>query len=543
MSITRGMFANFSTGYSVVNPNLIAFEEMLNAEDVQRIRKYMLNWSFYDGFHWEQIDASDKPEVTQNWCRRFVNKFVSAEFNGGVSFKFDESVEDVVLPYLNDVWEDNKRDMLFQELGQLKSVTGDAYIHVHFEPKYNEDGSLNPEFDDPFDMYEKGRTRLFLVPSSICFPTFKDGYDTGAMETCTVMFPIKQQPTVFGLSNASKYKIMKYKYTSSTVEIWEGKELKDSYPNPYGVIPIVHIKNLQLAGRHYGLSDLEDIIPLNTELNLKSADISEILEYHSAPLTIVSGARVSQLEKGANKIWGGLPKDSKVYNLELNSDLQAAQNYKNDIKTSMHEVGGIPEFALGGGKIPSNLSGVALQIAFMPMLDVVNSKRMITEEAIKRINSIIIKIGLTEGLIAIPEGVKTMKFYKHDVLFGDILPKDLVMELEQLQQEFKLGLVSREDALKRLKKDSIQETLTKIDGERKEYPMIFGMSPVMVGAGQKLVSPESGEVIIDNPAPIQPVGGETPKSEDKNKPVGTNKEGKDIKVNSGVTNKNPGKKD
>ena len=531
------MFANFSTGFNFVNPNLIAFEEMLNAEDVQRIRKYMTNWNFYDGFHWEQIESSDKPQVTQNWCRRFVNKFVSAEFNGGLSFKFDEEVEDVVLPFLDEIWDDNKQDKLLQEVGQLKGVTGDAYVHIHFEPKFLEDGSPNPDFDDPFDLYEKGRIRLFLVPSSICFPTFKDGYDTDAMESCTIMFPIRKAPTVFGLSNANKYNIMKYVYTKSTIQIFDGKDLVDSFDNPYGVIPIVHIKNLSLAGRHFGMSDLDDIIPLNTELNLKSSDISEILDYHSAPITIVKGARVSQLEKGANKVWGGLPEKADVFNLELNGDLQAAQNYRNQIKTSMHEVGGIPEFALGGGEIPSNLSGIALQIAFMPMLDVVSSKRKLTGESIKLINHIIIKMGITEGIISIPSGIKTAKFYRHEVVFGDILPKDMVQELEQLQQEFKLALVTREEAMKRLKKDSIQENMSKIDSERKEFPMVFGANPMLVGAGAKLVSPETGKVIIDNPAPIKPATGDT----GDNKPVGTNKDGKDAKVNSGLTNTNPGK--
>ena len=539
--VARGMFANFSTGYNIVNPNLITFEEQLNSEDIMRIRKYIMNWNFYDGFHWEQIEASDKPEVTQNWCRRFVNKFVSAEFHGGVSCKFDNSVEDVTLEFLDDVWDDNDLEVLFEELGQQKGVTGDSYIHVHYEPKFFPDGTRNPDFEDPFDIYEKGRIRLFLVPSSICFPTFKDGYDTNAMESCTIMFPVHESPNVFGGSNANRYTIMKYVYTADFIQIFKGKELIKNIPNPYGIIPIVHFKNLPLAGRHFGLSDLDDIIPLNTELNLKSADVSEILDYHSAPVTAIFGARIGQLEKGANKVWGGLPKDAKIQNIELNGDLGAASDYKNDVKTAMHEIGGIPKFALGGTDLASNLSGIALQIAFLPLLEVVESKRKMTAKAFQLMNKIILKIGITEKMISIPAGVKPMKFYQHEVIFGDVLPKDMVQELEQLQQEFKLGLVTREDALKRLAKENIKETISDIDKERKDFPMIFGANPMVVASGQKLVSPETGKVICDNPAPIAPAptGGDNNGDTNKNKPVGTNKDGQTAKINSGLTNKNP----
>jgi len=540
--ISRGMFADFSSGYNWINPNLIAFEEMLNAEDVQRIKKYITHWNFYDGFHWQNIEATDKPEVTQNWCRRFVNKFASSEFNGGVAWKFDEAVEQDILPFLDEVWKDNGKDALFQELAQTKGVCGDCYIHVHYEPKFI-NGQVNPDFDDPYDLYPNGRIRLFLVPPSICFPVWKDGYDMGTMESCTIMFPVRKDPNVFGFTNANRYDIMKYVYTPDFIQVYNGKDLVSNVPNPYGVIPIIHFKNLGLSGRHYGLSDLDDIIPLNVELNLKSSDVSEIIDYHSAPITAVFGAKISQLEKGANKVWGGLPKDAKIENIELTGDLKAANEYRDNIKTSMHEIGGIPEFALGGGKIPHLMSGVSLQICFLPLVDVVNSKRILSAEALKRVNRLILKMATQEGIIDL-SAYTSKQIYTMDSIFGDILPKDMTQELEQLQSEFKMGLETREDALKRLKRDNITDKLAKIDSEREEKPMVFGVNPVALTPGQKLVDPETGKVIADNPAPVMPGEGQNPENTDNpNKPVGTNKSGQDMKVNSGVSNFNPGSKE
>ena len=562
MGLTRGMFSRVSTGFNIVNPNLIVLEKQMNSEDLTRVRSYVDKWNFFDGFHWEDIEESDKPEVTENWCRRFVNKFVSAEFNDGFSFKFNEKVEEKILPFLNEVWADNKQDLLMQEMGQMKNVTGDAYIHVHFEPKYI-DGVLNPDFDDPFDEYEEGRIRLFLVPSSICFPQYADGYDTGAMESCTIMFPVREEPSVFGGGLPNRYHIKRFVYTKTEIIEYQDKEELSRTPNPYGIIPIVHFKNIALAGRHFGLSDLEDLIPLNTELNLKNSDTSEILDYHASPVTVVFGARVGQLEKGANKVWGGLPKDAKVQNIELNSDLGASSDYRSSIKKAMHEIAGLPELATGSGELVGNLSGIALQIVFMPLLDTIKMKRASTGESLKLINKLIIKIAREEGLLNI-DGATNKEIYSHEIIFSDVLPKDMMIELQQIQAEMKAGLEDRESAMKRLKKDNIQEKLTKIETERKENPMMYGVEPVLVANGQILVNPETGETITDNMEMMkkqleqtdkqmeltaktaemqmksQAVGANSP---NKEKPVGVNAQGKEAKVNSGITNKNEGKKE
>jgi 23S rRNA pseudouridine1911/1915/1917 synthase len=206
--------------------------------------------------------------------------------------------------------------------------------------------------------------------------------------------------------------------------VWIGSELEGTYTNKYGVIPFFHCKNLELTGRNYGLSDLEDLIPLNMELNLKNSDVSEIIEYHSAPVTLVFGARIGQLEKGANKVWGGLPKDAKVENLALESDLQASKDYINSIKQAMHEIGGVPEGALGKDLAISNTSGVALQLMLMPLIERIKQKRALTAQCLSQVNKFIIKIGLTEGLI---DG-DLSKWQKGDRYLKDIYQNEIIFE-------------------------------------------------------------------------------------------------------------------
>jgi hypothetical protein len=84
-----------SRSLNLINPNLVALEDNLNSDDSTRLRQYRRFNNFYQGYHWQEVQTTDEdsPQVTQNWCRSFVDKFVAAEYNKGFTFKFDEDVE------------------------------------------------------------------------------------------------------------------------------------------------------------------------------------------------------------------------------------------------------------------------------------------------------------------------------------------------------------------------------------------------------------------------------------------------------------------
>lgn len=516
-----------------MNISLLSLGAKLNADDVTRLTEYRRKWNFYEGYHWEEIPDTGKNEVTKNYCRAFVNKFVSFELGKGFGIKMNPDVEEQVLPFLNEVWDDNDKEKYCIELGQMKSITGDGWTQVSYQPKFNDDGTKNPNFYDPYDEYEKGKIRILVVPSNICFPEYDDGYDKDNLRKFTVMYPIRQNQ-----DEPSRTKTLVYKqiWTRDSVEVWMGNDKIGAYKNKYGVIPFFHNKNLTVAGRNTGLSDLDDLIPLNVELNLKSSDVSEIIDYHSAPVTCVFGARVGQLEKGANKVWGGLPKDAKVENLGLEGDLSASTNYVNDLKGTMHEVGGIPIGALGSDTAISNTSGVALQITYQPLIDKVNQKKSLTSACLKNINKFIIKIGLKEGLIKgdlskWKKGDTYAKdIYQNEIIYEDTLPKDELVELQTIQLEMKLGLENREGGMKRLGRKDITRRLTEIDADRKANPEIYAIKDTLD--------------IKEQEANIEAIkAGATAKKEGASdglnvmkRPMNENKAGNQSQVNAGLQN-------
>lgn len=455
--------------------SLLGLDSHLAPEERERLTKIQQFWNFYEGYHWEDIqDLGERPQITENYCRSFVNKFVSFEFGSGIRVKSPMEDNDDTTPitdFLNEVWSDNNKESLCIEMGQTKSVTGFSCLQVKFE-KSN-------EVYDPFGEYAEGRIRLVNVPSHIVFPKF-DHHDKDKLVEVTIAYPIEVEESTPVLRKSQKRtKLYKQIWTPRNVTIEDGSNAPITIPNKYGVIPFVLIGNYPMSGRAITeyQSDLEDLIPLNIELNTKTSDVSEIIDYYSAPITILYGAKVSALEKGANKLWGGLPKDARVQNLELQSDLSASNNYRNDLKSAMHQIGSVPEGALGGQQAISNTSSVALTIANMPIIERTRIKRDYTSRGLKTLNKLILHIALMENLITIPEKVNRRQFFTTEILFPDILPKDKLLELQQIQTEMQLGMEYRKKAMERMGKSDLVDYLNNIDKDIEEHPEFYGLQP------------------------------------------------------------------
>ena len=142
----------------------------LTEEETVRLEKMKTAWDFYEGYHWEGVDDLDSPQVTFNYCKPFVNKYVSFELGKGFTIKMpptDSEITDadinndgeiippeeiserksknVALDFLNDVWRTNNKGTFCIELGQTKSVSGEAWVKVEYESQ--------KDIDDIFDEF------------------------------------------------------------------------------------------------------------------------------------------------------------------------------------------------------------------------------------------------------------------------------------------------------------------------------------------------------------------------------------------------------
>lgn len=481
-------------GFDLRNFGIFSSGVILTPEQRDRLERMRRALNFYEGYHWEEIPYTDRPEITFNFCRPFVNKFVSAEFGNLFSIRFKDTMNEVkvrdnqtVFDYLWEVWESNNVMHFLTELGQMKSLTGDAWVQVRYVSKEE----LASE--DVFDEYPNGRIQVTVIPTMLVFPYY-DSFNKDKLIKLVIQYPVDEEiaTSITGTTTTLAKKLYKQEWTREkiiTSTSWTGTSPTilnqklpsvEEIPNPYGFIPFVQVKNFPEAGKSEGQGDMDDIIPLNAELNMKVSDVSEIIDYHAAPITVLFGARINSLEKGANKVWGGLPKDARVENLELHGDLAASQSYISVIRDAISEIGGVPVGALGGTQHISNTSGVALQFVNMPLIERLRIKRMMSAEGLEQINKMILFISQHDKLITKPEGVSNADFYWNEVDIADTMPKDMLIELQMILQEMTAGLEDRKSAMQRLGKEDIDEKIKLIDAENQKK-MMEGLAYAQAG--------------------------------------------------------------
>lgn len=434
-----------------------------------RLNRYSMNWAMYLGHHYSYRRQAGESQIVLNYYRAitdFINNFT---FGKGVQFRSPKETEAIVPDLLERVWEvDNNKATVLWEIGQQGAVSGDCFVKIAYEEAYT----------DPAGRIHPGRVRVLPLNSSFAFPEFHP-HDRERL----VRFKLKYR--FWGTSLEGTRQVFTYTeiLTDDMIEEYINDELIDSRPNPLGTIPVVHIPNVRVSGSPWGLSDCDQIVSINRTYNEVSTDIADIVNYHAAPVTVIIGAKASQLEKGANKVWGGLPKDARVENLEGGAQgLKGAMDFLAMLKKAMHEMTGVPETALGTAQPISNTSGVALSIQFQPLMNRYHQKIIQYAHGLERINELIL-LNLTvkepEALVWDPNASQTpLKpgqvpqlnpadpiTYRSYVHFPPPLPLDKLIILNEIQSKMSLGLESKEGALRLLGEEFPAEKLTEIRQE------------------------------------------------------------------------------
>ena len=433
-----------------------------------RLNRYSLNWAMYLGHHWGYRREQGEMQISVNYYRAFIDYLARFTFGQGIHFRSPAATEAIVPNRLERVWEvDNEKQKVLFEMAQIGGITGDCFVKVAYEEAWQDStGRIHP-----------GRVRILPLNSAFCFPEFHP-HDR------TRLLRFKQKYRFWGTSLEGTRQVFTYTeiLTDDIIEEYINDELIDSRPNPLGLIPVVHIPNIPVSGSPWGLSDAHDIISLNRSYNEISTDIADIINYHAAPVTVIVGAKASNLEKGAKKVWGGLPKDAQVFNLEGGgSGIQGALQFLETIKRSMHELMNVPESALGQSQPVSNTSGVALSIQYQPLMNRWTHKVAQYRAGLERINELVmLNLALkepetltynpaTDGKLAAGQLDQldvndpiTFINYAH---FPPPLPLDKIVLLNELAQKISMGLESKAGALRALGEEFPSEKLEEIRQE------------------------------------------------------------------------------
>lgn len=470
-----------------------------------RLNRYAACWSWYLGHHHSQRREMGEHNITLNYVRTLSDYITNFVFGKTIQFRAPEQNNAVIPRLLHDVWEvDNNKDHLLWEMGQLAGVTGDCFVKVAYEEPWV----------DPIGIPVPGRIRIIPINPAHAFPEYHP-HDRDRLQR----FKLKYR--FWGTAPEGTRQVFTFTeiLTDELVEQYINDELIDTYPNPIGKIPIVHIPNTTITSSPWGQSDIWDIISLNREMNEKMTEISDIINYHAAPVTIITGAKASQLERGAKKLWAGLPKDAQVFNLESNGEMAGAIDFVALLKRSMHEITGVPETALGETQPISNTSGVALAIQYQPIMNRYSMKKVHFSKGLERINELVIRTAAVhkpEMLVwdpsqsAPPEEEQLTildpldpNIYRTSVHWPDPLPMDILVKLNEEQAKMALGLQSKVGALRSLGEAFPNEKMREIFAELRDDALDQGALDMIKAQIAAAVMLETGMVPMGDGAVAQ----------------------------------------
>lgn len=454
--------------------------------DQRRLNAYRYFMEFYKGRHWEEAGefnpayggpnfvSEEFSRRTWNHSKNIVDKLVSFLVKEGFNVKIPEQLESedqAVEHLLETVWEANSKEKFAYNMAYMGAITGDCFIKVWYDENFYADGI--------------GELRFEVLDSRTVIPVF-DGEERHKMIGCRIQYPMYEIQ-----EDGSKRKVMfqEIHTDGSIIRLIDG-EVTSNTPNPLGEMMVIHIKNEPLPFERFGRSDLDELVVVQKEFNEKISDISEILAYHAAPITIIKGARVQTLEKGARKVWGGIPKDGDVFNLALNADLSSSLQYLEQLRTLIAETGGVPQEALGALQNVSNTSGSALHLQYQPILDRIDQKQIDYGEGLRKINRIILRFYEAVGAIDLPEDLAPPLKYKTSIEWGDALPRDRSIDLSDISTEIGLGVESKRGALKRLGEENPEHKLEEIKEEALDQADLDFMTAGIGGFGDPGVGPE-----------------------------------------------------
>jgi hypothetical protein len=401
----------------------------LNRLDLERIKGYRELLDFYCGRQWEGRERRGERRLIFNYARVFVEKITSYLMTG-INFAVD-AVEDSdgarnkarkAVAALYKIYEENQLEQLDLETEIDCAVLGDACYKV---------------------IWDTGKKRVRVTAPDIQgIYAWCSGDDISHVWRVASRYTLAAEEVeiVYGMKPKNKSATIVELWTDEDFELYLDNTLVEAKPNPYGFIPFVIYPNLREPKKFWGISDLPHIMESQRELNRAMSQLSRILELSGNPIAVLENVEESEdiaINPGA--VWN-IPEDAKAYLLDLlqGGGINLHINYIDLIYRALHDLSESPRSAFGG--IERDLSGVALEIELQPLLQKVRRKRIIRTAAYNRRNEMILK--LLEKYHGEDFGDNHLR-----VVWGPVLPKDMVRKVSNEQVLVQTGIHSRRTAM------------------------------------------------------------------------------------------------
>lgn len=414
--------------------------DLARAEYTTRMQLIEERWRYYDGLHRKYLKTRDgEPDYNTitNLCARVVDQ--SVNFLVGTLPKFDLPGEDETAQALLDAWlEINDAEDFLNDLATMASVSGHAYVKLVLEPERRNvrpvvlDSALVVAYWKPDD---KTQVRAYMI-------LWSEGEGRSMREDHVQS------------DSGTAWEVIRYQgdgqsWTEIGRTIW-----------PYPFAQIVDWKNLPSPRGYYGKSDLDGVISLNDAYNFRQSNTNKILYIHAHPRTLAFGVSRDEIKASAvDGLWLIEDKESRVENLEMQTDLVSSRANAEDIKSDFFSDSQTVDLSTVKDKAGA-LTNFGLKLMFAEALAKNTKKRRLFGRGL---SDLVYRVGAVLGF----------DWAGVTVNWPDPLPENTVEQVGNAKEVISMGVSSRQTQAERLGYDWEKES-QRIADERKAGAMQLG---------------------------------------------------------------------
>ncbi len=228
---------------------------------------------------------------------------------------------------------------------------------------------------------------------------------------------------------------------------YENKELVAEGVNPLGVVPVVHMQNVAQPYYYEGLSDVEQLIGLQDELNTRLSDRASRITFQSFKMYLAKGIEgFEDKPVSPGRMWCTDNTEASIEQFGGDSAAPSEAMHITEIREAMDKISGVTPVVAGvlKNKLGNLTSGVALKMTFMGMLSKTARKQFTYGRGLKEIGRMILRALDSFGIYPTERDEREI-----EVLFPSPLPENMKEKLEEAQLKKNLG-VSQEQVLREL---------------------------------------------------------------------------------------------
>lgn len=406
--------------------------------DSERFRRYQENLDFYNGHQWKQADleqwrATDsrgrERTLVLNYTKTALDKITAYLLQGlnfpCYSFDHDEALAPKIRraeSLLAEVADQNNLEQLDWETEIDTAILGDGCYKVIWDTSARRIKVVAPDV--------RGIYAWWL------------GDDLSAVWRVASKYSLtKDEASILYSRDFTKNKIQVVEvWTDKTFDLYLDNQKLESKPNPYGFIPFVIFPNSREPKQFWGTSDIPPLVEAQRELNRSISQLSRVLEVSGNPITVLENVEAQkEIKVLPGAVWH-LPEDARAYLLDLlkGGGVRLHIDYGNLIYRAFHDLSEMPRAAYGG--VEKELSGAALTIELQSLIQKVQRKRCIRAPAYHRRTEMILSLAqrfLKEDFTGV----------SHKVVWGPILPADVIRKAQSEQLLVNVGVHSRRTAM------------------------------------------------------------------------------------------------